>query len=162
MADLTKRRSSVAIFAEDWREEKSGTDMLIGIFPDNVNVHSIPGALPKLAVYFRTNIPADEVPKFIEARLEFPWGDPLSFGSVSGDTLAKFAGDARNQGNPIFSVLTRAIIAGLSIQKAGRIVAVVKIDDEELFAGSLNIRLAPEGDEVDDNQKKNRPVSIEP
>ena len=45
--------SVVALFCSDVRQEKGGTETIVGIFPDNVNLLTIPGAFAQMYVYVR-------------------------------------------------------------------------------------------------------------
>ena len=44
------------ILCEDIRDERSGTETLVGVLPDNVAIRGPRGVMPKLAVYLRIQI----------------------------------------------------------------------------------------------------------
>ena len=138
-----QRLSVVALFCEDVREEKSGGETLIGIYPDNVNVPSIPCAFPKLALYVRINLNVEFDHPSLSLTLTMPDKTQVAVTQFERSLIDKALADARATGNPIAGLIGRVVSGNFPVPIPGRIVATVKVGDESIVAGSLNVQQTP-------------------
>ena len=133
--------SVVSLFCDDIRQEKRDTDIIVGVYPDNVNVPKPPFAFPKLAIYTRIHFdPATEPTVSIMLRDEEGWEQLLS--DVSPEIVKKARDEANAKSAPLAGLISRAVFAGFKLQKLGRIRVVVRIDGQEYIGGALNAQLA--------------------
>jgi hypothetical protein len=135
--------SIVALFCEDIREEKAGTDTIVGVLPDNLRVPSIPGLFPKIGVYVRTNIRPEFDAGPFTTRIVTAGGKEVSRSEATAEVVNGVRQSARAKGTPYAGFITKIVIAPFPINEAGRILAVVTIGDIEYVAGALNVEFAP-------------------
>jgi hypothetical protein len=135
--------SVVAIFCSDIRQEKGGTETIVGVFPDNVNLPRIPGAFAQMHVYVRLHILPTFYPKSITTRLVSPDGAELSHNEMDSAIVESARGKALANDAPYLGLIARIAIAPMRISQEGRIRAIVAIDGEDHVAGALNCQLAP-------------------
>jgi hypothetical protein len=132
--------SILCLFCEDVRAEKSDTATIVGVFPDNIAVPSLPGAFGKLSLYVRGAFPLDKRPASFSVRLEFPWEPKvLNIGEVAADTIGTSFKQAKEQGNDAAGLIVWATLTGFPIRQAGRIKAIATIGKADWKIGSLNI-----------------------
>lgn len=134
---------AIAIFCDDIREEKSGQDTLIGIFPDNMSAPSFPGAIPKLGIYLRIQFDADDPPKAIAARLNTPWGEVFKLGEGNEELISRAVGEAIDHNIPIAGIIMKMVFAPFRLPSAGAAKVTVTIDGEDKVCGIMNILHAP-------------------
>lgn len=138
--------NAVALFADDSREEVSGKESLIGIYPDSVEVPAIPGAIPKLVIYFRVHIPIEAKFNLISAKLRRPDGEENSLGEVTWENIVEPRQQSIKAGGTMVGLVLKAMISPFVFKEEGRFRAVVDIDGEEVICGSLDgklVRSAP-------------------
>jgi hypothetical protein len=133
-------RAVIAIFCEDVREEVGGTHSIIGVMPDNIEVASFPGMLPKLAIYIRISLGLDVNVGSLAFKLRFPDGAEKPLGAFDTDELRRQQELTRSQGGPKVGLIVKAVAQGLKLQAAGRILIIADIAGEEEVCGSLNIK----------------------
>ena len=131
--------TAVALFCEDIRQEKAGTDSIVGIMPDNAEVGKIPGTFPKIAIYIRIQMDPTADPGPISLELRMPNGEIQPGGAFAPEVVAKSLADTREQKSPIASLILRSIVVNLTVKAPGRILAVLKHGKEETLCGFLNI-----------------------
>lgn len=137
-----KYLSAVAFVCEDIRSEAGGADTLLSIYPDNMEVPSVPGGFERLAIYGRVNFHVDEAPKKITMQLQTPEKtSPL--GEVREETISQAIREAKANGSAASGVVFRMMLRNFQVQKAGRLNIIALIDDAEYYCGQLNIKLAP-------------------
>src|SRR5260370_20549029 len=130
---------AIGVFCEDIREEKSDLFSLIGIMQDNIKVNGIPGAIPKLGIYTRLHIsPTLDVDE-IKIKIRFADGQELEISTMDSTLIKKTQNDAINQKSPWAGLMNRAIAAPFFVQVPGRILLIVRLAEEELICGTLNI-----------------------
>jgi len=134
--------SAVALFCEDIREEKSGTTTLVGVFSDNIEVPQLPMNFPKLAVYTRIIFPINQKPEELQVIIKDADGKETNFSSFDRDFVKKTIDGVKSKGAPIVGLITRAIAPGFPVQKAGRLLILVRGAKFEIIAGQLNIRVS--------------------
>ena len=135
--------SSVAMFAEDSREEVQGSISLIGILPDNVNMEMVDGqtaVLPKLVIYVRSVIDLRQGDlETLQVSLITPSGQ-ISFQSTTeAGTMADHAAGSKSTDQPILTFITQIVAAPFPLLEHGQFRAVVKYGDYEQLAGILNV-----------------------
>jgi hypothetical protein len=139
---MTVPPNVVGFFCEDIREEKTG-HTIIGIFPDNMNVSALPGALPKLGVYIRCHVDPSEDVGPISGKLVFADGDEIPLADFDEAAVKKTQEETRKKGTPIAGFIMIAVAMMVQIKEAGRILAIVKIGKTEILAATLNIQVDP-------------------
>jgi hypothetical protein len=134
--------SAVALFCQDIREEKAETVTLVGIFPDNISVASIPFTFPKLAIYARILFPvSDEPPATVALRLVRPDGTETAMANFATDFIRKGREQAVAKGGVNAGLIGTAIMAVFPITQAGRMDVIAKIDGNDLVCGTLNVHV---------------------
>jgi hypothetical protein len=129
----------LGVFCEDIREEKGGTDTLVGILPDNVGVPSFPGGFPRLSIYVRVILPLDFEPSPIELSMIAPTGERVSLSQIEVGEIAEALKAGGEAGNPTAGMVFRTTFGGFAVPSACRVQALVKIKDEEHLACFLNV-----------------------
>jgi hypothetical protein len=132
----------VGLFCEDVREEKTG-HTVIGVFPDNMEVPHLPGALPKLGLYVRCHVdPMADVGE-VSLKLKFPDGNEVPLTKFDEATVKKTQADTRAKGTPLCGLVLIAVAAMVQLGGPGRLLAIVTIAGEEVLAATINFELAP-------------------
>jgi hypothetical protein len=139
---MTKQGNIVGLFCEDVREEKTG-HTVIGIFPDNVNVPALPGALPKLGVYVRCHLDPRAKIKNLSAKLRLADGEEIQLASFDEATIKKTQAEAREKGTPIAGFIMIAVAMMVKVKEAGLMLAIVNVGGTEVLAASLNLQVEP-------------------
>lgn len=134
--------TALALFCEDIRQEKGDIHSLVGILPDNITVEAVPSMAPKIGIYLRTNFDPTQAIVPISYKLVLPDGTIVVSDVVKAATLEKAKADANSDQNPVASLVSRVIMSPFPLQ-AGRMQVIVQVGDVELFAGSLNVKVAP-------------------
>lgn len=142
---------AIALFCEDIREEKSGAETLIGLFPDNVLVPTIPSALPRLSIYIRYHGLTGSPPKSLEFSLIAPWTDKaLIKYEVPNHVIEKGVLESKDGRLPMFGLISRLQTQNWLIEAPGLVLLKVLIDGHhEMICGQMNIRAsADDGDKT--------------
>jgi hypothetical protein len=134
--------SVVGLFCEDIREEKAGTDSLIGIMPDNIQVPNVPGMLTKLALYTRMNIDVKFDPGAISLLLVAPDGHRTLLSEIPSELITKAIREANEKGAPYAGIISRTGFGTFGVQKPGRVVVVANTGGEDHFVAALNFEIA--------------------
>jgi hypothetical protein len=134
--------TAIGVFCEDIREEKSGTETLVGVLPDNMGT-DFPAVLPKLCVYIRVHVSIDIEYKMISARMTLLDKRDQSMGSFDANFIKQTQAESRKNGASFSGFIFRALAAIFPIAGPGRLVLTAKVDDEEIVCGSLNIASPP-------------------
>src|SRR5260370_33702983 len=117
---MTRSISTIGLFCEDIREEKSGQDTIIGIMPDNINVPTLPAMVSKLGIYIRIQVNENANPKTIKTLLKLPDGQELALGSLD-NLIAKAKADAKEIAMPFPGLIAKSIISPFPIREVGKI-----------------------------------------
>lgn len=133
--------SAIGLFCEDIREEKSGTDSLIGVLPDNMNIPQANVVMPKLCAYVRINFRPDYDPGEVAVILRFPDGSTSKPSVLGGETLQRARNDALKSGSPFVGVITKYVMTPYHIRDLGRVEAIVRHRLEEKVCGAINFRI---------------------
>jgi hypothetical protein len=137
---------ATALFCEDVREEKLGTVTVVGIFPDNVTVQSIPFNFPKLAIYARISFGvSDRAPTRIALRIVHGDGEATFLTVFERELIDRARCEAQEKEGPSVGLVATAVISPFHVKQAGRINVMVKADEEdESVCGTLNILASAE------------------
>lgn len=146
----------VGVFCEDIREEKGSKNTLLGIYADNVNVTEIPGTFIKLAIYIRIHAKPDYDIEDLTFSLRLPDGENIHLGEFDRAGLEKAKASRLETKAPYIGLVIQAAFQQLHIAQPGRLMAIAKINGEEIIAASLNVRAKVKSQ---DNETKsgNRP-----
>jgi hypothetical protein len=136
--------SIIALFCQDIREEKSGTDIIIGVMPDNISVPSVPFILPKLSVYARVNIALSrEPPRIIQLKLTQQSAPEVSISAIDAPLIEKTIRESREKGSANAGLISKAILVNFKIEKQGRLDVKAIVDEQEFVCGTLNVEVTP-------------------
>ena len=144
--------SAIALFCEDIREEKSGSDILIGVMTDNLNLQiPVPkgtarpkgatGGLSKLGIYVRVVLPVDDPVERFDVTLKHPEGTERALGSFSDEGIKETLNEARKRNSPIVGFIFKAIVAPFLLPQDGRLEVHVTTPSRDLIAGILNVTI---------------------
>lgn len=132
---------TISIFCEDLRDEVAGSLSLIGVMPDNVEVASADGALPKLIVYTRINLSVDEEIEEITCFLRTSNGEDVAHSIFPVEQIKEAFDQAKSQGNVIAGLVSR-IQASPFPARPGRVLSITRYRGDEYISGTLNFLLA--------------------
>lgn len=132
--------SVVALFCSDVRQEKGGTDTIVGVFPDNVNLPKIPGAFPQMQIYVRMHLRSDFRPEQIVTRIVLPDGSEVDRNTMEPDLIQRTSEQALANKAPYMGLIARFVMAPMHITQEGRMQVVVSVDGKDYVAGALNCR----------------------
>jgi len=135
--------SVVALFCLDVRQEKGGTETIVGIFPDNVNIPSFPGGFVQMTIYVRMHLSTSYRPGQIITRILLPDGSELDRSEIEQSRLEEAREKAKGNGNSHVGTITKFTVAPLRINEPDRIQAIVSVDGLDIVAGTLNCRPIP-------------------
>ena len=134
----------VGIFCDDIRQEAQNRVSLMGIWPDNLNVSQIPGALPRLGIYVRCHLNVDAKIKSFGLTIRFPCGETEVFPSDFNEERIQQAQDnSKAKGAMHAGLLFSAVMMNVQIKTAGRFELIASVDGQEIVCGALNILLRP-------------------
>lgn len=136
------------LFCETVREEKTGSSSYIGVFPDNIDVPSLPGMITQLAAVLWISMPVQaSVPAAVTMTLELPESPaipPIPLALPGAPPAAP--GTLRR-------VITAKLQFGVvSIPAAGKVRIILEIDGKSYLGPTLNIRLAAPPSSSDDSK----------
>lgn len=150
------RLSATTVFCEDVREEKNGSNTLIGIFADNVILEGtgepkpVPAGrkaihvMPKIGIYTRIVAPIDEPLDRIDVLLVSPDGDKRGMGDFSKEFLENTRKDARGKGSPVITLIARAVASPFPVPPSGgRFLVVVQTQESQIVSGTMNVLIGP-------------------
>lgn len=142
---MVEKIAIVGIFCEDIREEKQGTETVVGILPDNVNVEAFPGVFPKLGIYVRAHVSIDHLPSAISLRMVHGEGAADADLTVWEESfMAKARAQSASNGAPHYGLITKAVLSGFRVEAPGRISIVARIDGEDSIIASMNVQAKPD------------------
>ena len=136
--------NAIAIFSDDLRSEAGGRDSIMGIFPDNVKVPSVPCLFPKLCIYIRFLMTIDRTYPGIEIFLQFDDGTAHSIGDISKELIDSEFKKAKDEKKTTVGFISKAIASPFPINAGGKILVVAKFGDEEVICGLLNVVVDPQ------------------
>ncbi len=137
--------AATGLFCEDIREEKQGTDTLIGILPDNIVVRALGQSeqsgqpvFPKLALYVRINVSSETHIETLSVKLRLPDGSVLNLTTFDKELIKKTQLDASEA--PFMGFLSKTVFGPMPIPMEGRFEAIVELNGGEIVCGFLNVK----------------------
>jgi hypothetical protein len=132
---------AITLFCEDIREEKTGSETLVGVARDNFQAQHIPGLFPKLGLYTRLLIPTElEGPiEPVVVKLVSPEGSEHTLATFDVDFLAREIEGARKSGSPLLGLIAAAVGSPFPLKLAGRFLVIVATPTNEIISGQLNV-----------------------
>lgn len=141
--------SAFALFCEDIRRETGNKETLIGVMPETIQVSTFPGALKKLAVYFRVRLEVGrQYPKPIKIDLEIP-GDDIQSDSktpepIPAEVIERSIERAKDRGLPYATIIGRMFLSeSVPIPSPRMISAILICGSKRQLCGVLNIAQRP-------------------
>lgn len=135
-----KSYSAIALFCEDLREEKGGSDIIVGILPDNVSFPQLPAVMPKLCIYIRIHLAPEFDPGgAIPLRLEGPGDQRIALGEVEKELIYKTKDDVKKKGAPLVGLISRVVMTPFQVLEPGRVNVVASVAGQDILCGSLNL-----------------------
>lgn len=136
--------NATAIFCEDIRAEKSGTETIVGVFPDNINVPSFPGMMPKLGVYVRIHVPTDEDLRSVRIELVDADEDQSVLADIDEDFLVNARKQSESAGQSYIGMIVRSVMSPFPVQRSGRINVYIRVDEgQPIIIGTLKLSQTP-------------------
>jgi hypothetical protein len=135
--------SVIAMFCSDVRQEMGGTQTIVGVFPDSVNLSAIPGAFAQMHVYVRMHIRPSFRPSSIVTRLVLPDGAE-EISEMDMKLIETARGKAIASGATYMGLLATFALAPMHIKQEGRLQAIVSVDGVDHVAGALYCKQAPQ------------------
>jgi hypothetical protein len=129
---------AVGLFCEDIRQEQNGQS-LMAIWSDNLHVPGLPAILQRISVFIRIHIDPHASVGSISAVLRLFDGSENSIGGFTEDNVKDTQKASRESGLPWAGFMLSAIAFGFPISSSGKLLLVVRVGDEELVCGALNI-----------------------
>lgn len=132
---------AVALFCDDIRHESAGTQSLVGIFPDNLAISELPGALPRLSIYFRYECDTDNPPKSLRIEVIAPWAEaPIFSNEIPSATIEQGISDSRRDKLPLTGFIASLSMANFPLLESGLILVKVIVDEGEgVICGQLRV-----------------------
>lgn len=132
--------SAVAMFAEDVRDEVSGTVSLIGVMPDTVLVDSFPAMLPRLHLYMRVSYDPYDPPTSVSSGLRVNDQTAILAKDFDDDALRQTVADAVRSGIRIGTIVARFGAVNVQLAEPCQLNATITWNGEEYIVGNLNFR----------------------
>jgi hypothetical protein len=134
---------ALGLFCDDVRDELGGTHSIIGVYPDNLDIPTVPVTVPRLSMYVRLNVDSDDDPCEFSLFLIHADGEEHPLQKMQADYVAGGLAMSRHQQNPKTGFIAKSFIMGLQVKNFGRMKVVVRFTDKEITAATLNVRPAP-------------------
>jgi hypothetical protein len=133
-----------ALFCDSVRDEVGGTQSIIGIFPDNIEIGHVPVGLPKLSVYVRVLVDVDVLnPGPLSIWIVFPNGEERELHTHDRQLVVNSLADAKTLGAPFTGFISHATMPQFPIMQFGRVRVVLRTEAEEFVCGTLNFKERP-------------------
>lgn len=136
--------SIIALFCDDIRHEAQGTDSLVGIMPDNINVPQFPFIFPRLSFYLRVLFDARMDLKPIRIMLRIPGvHDDVQMTELHDNLISTAKKQNEGKGSPILGLIARATFSPFPVSSPGRLLVLAKVQGKERICGGLNVQEIP-------------------
>lgn len=132
--------SAIALFCSDVRAEKTNTDTLVGVFPENVDLPRVPLALPKVSLYVRLHLDPAAHHKPMKMRLINADSSEMSLGEIDTALIDDALNKARLEDRPYAGIIFRAEIQMFPVNQFGRISVVLSVGSEDYVCGTLMVK----------------------
>jgi hypothetical protein len=113
--------SAIAVFCSDVRQERGGTETIVGVFPDSVNVPKIPGAFAQMYVYVRMHMLSSFRPSSIVTKLLLPDGTELERSQIEPELIERTREKAIASNSPYMGLIAKFAMAPMHIAQEGRL-----------------------------------------
>lgn len=136
--------STLALFCDDLREEASGQQSLMGIWPDYIKLETPENtvATSRMAIYVRTMIPVDEKAEDLEVSLYAGDEVVLSIASIPAEFVAKTIDEARRGGVPNAGFINRMVASAFPFASQSTLLKVIaRSGEQERIAGAASVKL---------------------
>jgi len=144
MADF----SAIAIFCDDIRAEKAGTDTIVGVLPDNINVPDMPGIFPRLAVYIRLHIFDFESAPSIKIKIVDGKGELIYENVPEQMELEKIVKSTSKEKVGFLGFLSRVTMTPFIVDCDSTFKVYAEVNGIEKLAGALRIDSVKNADTV--------------
>ncbi len=124
-----------ALFCEDIRAEKLGTETLVGVLPNGILVPRMPFKFDKLGIYSRIQISRDWKGERISCQLRLPNGEIIEAGEINETDFD--SSPEKNANSSDFFGFTIGSVRMIELAQAGTITVVLRIEDTDIGIGSL-------------------------
>ena len=135
--------SCIGLFSESIREEKRGTDSLVGIMSDNVSVPAFPGLIPQIAIYVRVAFEPKFNPGPMNISVVNVDNKPLAELNFDQSLVSQAISETALKKGPLVGLVGRIGIGNFEITKAGKVGVYATINGEKRVCAALNFELAP-------------------
>lgn len=132
--------SAITLFCEDIRNETQGTEIIVGVLPDIVNVQNpSPINVPRLGVFTRANFPLDACPRELEFRVKVGGQPPMS-SKVEDDVIDHARSVAEEKKLALVGFKSQAFLS-FPLEKTIDLVATVVADGVETVTGAIRFEV---------------------
>lgn len=135
---------ALALFCDSVRRERGGSDTIVGVLPDNMNIKETPAVLPRLSLYIRLQFDPDADVNPVSLFLRTPDGEMISLGVLAPEVFDRARRQAKENAKPYAGMIARTEMAPFQVIRPGRIDAIVKTATDEILAGHLTFKLSEE------------------
>lgn len=134
---MTPHYSAIALFCDDVREEKAGSETLVGVLSDNIRVANIPGFFYRLVLYARLHIFELKEPPTIHFRIVDEAGGIIADIAQDPEEVENIYADAMSTCVGYFGYVARIRMTPFRIEKPGIISVIVSVNGVEQVAGAI-------------------------
>jgi hypothetical protein len=134
-------RSAIAIFCDDVRIEATGKRILVGVYQDTLGVPQLPFTISGLNVLVVIRVSADDPIREMVAEFAVPGQELVRLGGEVPPVQAPPQGEAPTKGHTIRTFELWTQLRPFEVVKEEQIVVTVKMDNETIVAGGLDIAL---------------------
>ena len=136
---------ATGLFCEDIREEKQGTETLVGILPDNMFVPILGEAeqsgqpvFPKLALYVRINLHPKALVDTLSIKLRLPDDKVLNLTTFEKELIEKSRRDASEL--PFVGLISKVVFGPMPIPVDGKFEAIAELNGSDTVCGFLGVK----------------------
>jgi hypothetical protein len=140
--------SVIAIFCSDIRQEKGGTETIVGVFPDTVNLPTIPGAFSQMHIYVRMHVRPSYLVSAIITRIVLPDGSELEQSEMNPDLITRTRAKYEAANAPYMGFIVKFGIAPFQVVQEGPLKVIVRVDGVDHIAGQVTFRKIPDRDDT--------------
>ena len=133
-------RDIIAFFCDDIRAERSSTETVVGIYPDNVEVDKIPAMFPRMSIYLRINVFLDKEYEDILIYMLLSDEQKVDLTTIKAELISSAQKQATEQGSPFAGLVSRIKQSPFVAANPGRIQIVAAVNGDDYVCGLLNIK----------------------
>ena len=132
---------ALSLFCEDIRQELAGTETLVGVMSDQINIIGKPALIAKIGIYTKIYFPFDDVPESITIDVYGVDGNIIISNNCDKNVLAESINSAKSANSDRVGMKVLFVIGGIQISNSGEMKVVIRINNVHLVSGSLVINL---------------------